>query len=155
MSRDNAGDRRRFWGGPVPEGLKHGPTTRASRIYGCPCTLCLPSGKRKHRGNPEPHKVRQKRLRATKKGQPVPPGVKHGVYAARTYLCHCDICRSALRVTRHRKRTAWRETATGSWHDGPKKTVLHWPPVGQGRWTCPECGQVFRMREEVRRAEAA
>lgn len=142
-------DRDRHWGMPVPEHLKHGSGTRAARIYGCDCKTCLPTGRRWRKTNEKPtptHRDRQKKLREAKKGQPVPPDVKHGVYAYSVYGHRCDICRAAAAATFARRQNRWRETATGHWDDAGEMTVLHWPPRGVGMWECPDCEQKFPHR---------
>lgn len=144
----------RDWGTPVPEHLKHGTTTSAAEFYGCDCRECLPSGQRK----PAPEDVltrreRERRLRENKRGKPVPPG-SHGIYGYKIYGCPCDICAKANRDARGRERSSWRATAVAHWSTRGTADVIHWPPVGEGTWTCPDCGEHFEMREGLR-AQAA
>lgn len=142
-------DQERYWGLPVPSHLKHGPNSRAVRIYGCDCKTCLPSGKRyKQPGGPITHKDRQKKLRETKKGKPVPEGTKHGVYAYRTYGCKCDICRAARSRKSHQEKNPWMYRPTrGHWVEKDGVTSLCWPPATAGTdWEC-DCG--WSAKEEV------
>lgn len=146
-----ARQRLEFWGLPVPEGMKHGRSTLACEAYGCDCKACLPSGKRTKlgEGGKLTHDERQRRLRAAKLGLPVPPGARHGLYTYRVYGCRCDACRAARRHSEQQKANRWRETAVGSWSTRDSNDVIHWPPVGEGLWTCPECGQAFRRRRQT------
>lgn len=141
------------WGAPVPEGLRHGKRTTACDTYGCGCKVCLPSGRRKS-DVPLTALERGRRLRASKKGTPVPPGTKHGIYTYRVYGCKCDFCTAANRRSRTRERHTWRETAVGHWSTRRGNDVLHWPPAGDGTWTCPECGEQFEMRGKSSAAAA-
>lgn len=135
----------KFWGQPIPDGLKHGTNSHARKMYGCQCEDCRPS--RESPGSGASHADRQRKLRQAKRGTPVPPGVKHGIYAYKVYGCPCDICVASNNRARRRRRQSWRTKATGSWGSGKDGTdVLHWPPVGVGTWTCPACGQQFRHR---------
>lgn len=138
-------DQKRHWGLPAPAHLQHGPGTRACQIYGCSCSTCLPSGRRrKPHGKGDSSTVRQRRSRHKLKGKPVPPGVKHGIYAFKYYGCKCEDCQAANRERLHRQRHPWmyRETR-GHWSTRGDLTVLHWPPAAAGKdWTCPECGEV-------------
>lgn len=136
--------KRERWGLPVPEGYKHGPKSMAYRHYGCACRVCLPSGKRHDGENPIPHNERQKKLRATKKGTPVPEGTKHGIYTARTYGCTCKICDAAKKTASHREKNPWMYRPThGRWtmrkdSGGALVDVLCWPPKDAGPdWVCP------------------
>lgn len=137
----------KYWGKPVPPRVKHGPTSHARKVYGCRCAICTPRGEEEgtHRTTGEPdrpmtHDERQKRLRARKRGTPVPPGTKHGIYTSRVYRCKCDICRAAKSAQYRRKVDRWRETARGRWtSDGIMDTIC-WPPRDAGpEWTCPGC----------------
>lgn len=145
------------WGTPVPPGRKHGRESYTAKIYGCDCKLCLPSGRRRaDRGQGVDHATRQKKLRANKKGTPVPAGTKHGIYTYKTYGCRCDICvQTNRRRNRHQKSWAWLENATGHYAFDAKVTVIHWPPVGRGIWTCPDCGMQLRHRAPKERTIAA
>jgi len=131
------------WGAPVPGHLRHGSNTYAAKVYGCGCKVCLPSGRRKWKNRedadrPMTHEERQRRLRASKKGTPVPEGTKHGIYTARVYLCKCDVCRAAKAAEFQRKKDRWRTKARGRWtSDGIVDTIC-WPPRDAGpEWTCP------------------
>lgn len=147
--------RKELWGLPVPEGLKHGPPTKANLAYGCNCTKCLPSGRR-YAGTTLSTTERGRRLRKNKRGKPVPEGVKHGIYPYRVYRCRCDFCVHAHRLQGRRKRERLqrkreplrRQPAVGFWSVRGDNDVLHWPPAGEGPWTCPDCSQVFRRREQ-------
>lgn len=138
--------RDRYWGLPVPEGNRHGPKTNASRFYGCDCRLCLPSGQRKPKGDGRAtHAERQKKLREAKRGHPVPPGTRHGIYAQRVYGCTCEVCSAAISRQRHRKKNPWmyRDDLRGRWRQGKRNgqimDVLCWPPASAGpQWAC-EC----------------
>lgn len=142
-----AEEKARHWGAPVPPHLKHGRNTYAFKVYGCDCLVCLPAGKRRvMTPGGTPAKERNRKLRENKWGKPVPPGVKHGIYAYKVYGCRCDICKTAANSQREEYRNTWRTRATGSWSKQGKADVLHWPPVGRGIWTCPDCGQQFRHR---------
>jgi hypothetical protein len=149
----------KHWGAPVPEGLKHGTNTYAAQVYGCDCRVCLPSGRRRAApGEGIPRNERNRKLREAKLGKPVPPGVKHGPYAYKTYGCRCDICKQANRRQRKRGRMAWLASATGFYDfaaGGGEVDVIHWPPVGVGMWTCNTCGQQFPHRAPKERTIAA
>lgn len=135
-------------GQPVPPGLKHGPRQLSRKHWGCECELCRPepdwAAKPRGRGarGGLTHSEAQRALRHRKRGKPVPPGVKHGIYCYRTYGCRCDICRFELNGARTRRRNAWRETAHGRWRtevrtNGPVE-VICWPPKDAGPdWVCP------------------
>lgn len=145
-----AAAREKLWGLPVPGHLIHKRDSWAARVYGCDCKACLPSGRRQ---NPVPltRAQRNAKLRAAKKGQPVPPGVKHGIYAYQVYACHCDVCVEAHNAKRREARQTWRADAVGDWVDnvvidGHKTTVVHWPPRGEGMWQCPVCDDKFPHR---------
>lgn len=146
--------REKYYGLPVPAHLKHGQNSRACRIYGCDCKACLPSGRRVIRGRRMSGAERQRKLRQAKKGKPVPPTVKHGVYASRVYGCPCDICRAARNrvLKRQRAKRHWKTTAVGIWTTVFDTTTIHWPPVGQGTWTCPDCYQQFPHRRQTQSA---
>lgn len=144
----------RDWGTPVPEHLRHGTRTMASDIYGCDCRECLPSGRRRPpRGEGLTRVERERRLRKNKRGQPVPPG-SHGIYGYKIYGCRCDFCEKANRDASRKQRASWRDTAVAHWGTRGGMDVVHWPPVGEGTWSCPDCGQHFEMREGLR-AQAA
>lgn len=138
--------REQVWGGPVPDHLKHGPNKRAARIYGCDCTVCLPSGKRcAPKGAGLSKAERAKRLRIAKKGQPVPEGTKHGPYAYKIYGCRCDVCRASTSTVRKRRRDRAPEgrQRIGHWtrHVERGLDIIHWPAVNTEPWACPECGE--------------
>lgn len=128
----------------IPDHLKHYPASIARRRYGCDCRKCLPSG-RPDPGRPPKeegalsHAARQRKLRHSKKGQPVPPGTKHGVYTARVYACKCDDCRAAKARQNHRTKNPWMYRPTrGRWVEENGTTRLCWPPRGAGPdWVCP------------------
>ena len=128
----------------IPPHLKHYPASIARRKYGCDCRQCLPSG-RPHGGRPPkeegalPHVVRQKRLRDSKKGEPVPAGTKHGVYTYRVYACRCPVCVAARSRQNHRTKNPWMYRKThGRWVEKNGTTTLCWPPRGAGPdWQCP------------------
>lgn len=151
------------WGLPVPPGCKHGQGTWAAKVYGCDCKKCLPTGRRlRPRGQRIPHAERQQKLRESKHGQPVPPSVKHGIYAYKIYGCRCDPCVLASNARRRRRTWAWLKNATGHYAFAAKKDadnfdvdVIHWPPAGTGIWTCPDCGIQLRHRPATQRQEAA
>jgi hypothetical protein len=175
-AKDDRGQPFRLKGQPIPEHLTHGRKTVARRRYGCECSVCLPSGQprmakltgkhgpktkaKQHgcdchlclpSGRRCPPKGQgltpaqtQAALRARKQGQPVPDHVKHGRYAYRTYACRCEVCRAS--VSRARKSKGLAMVAAVK-DDG--LAVLHWPPVGDGDWTCPDCGATMRMRRQV------
>lgn len=83
----------KYWGAPVPGHLKHGDDSYAAKVYGCDCRDCLPSGRRRAaKGQGMSARQREINLRANKKGKPVPPGTRHGIYAYKIYRCQCDIC---------------------------------------------------------------
>lgn len=139
----------KYYGLPVPPHLKHGQSSRAANIYGCDCKLCLPSGRRMT--TKMTHAERQRKLRQAKRGKPLPPGTKHGVYAYRVYGCRCDFCVHTFRKSHRGVKQSWRTRATGVWGTGVDAAgfpvdVLHWPPVGTGTWTCPDCNQRFPHR---------
>lgn len=137
----------RHWGAPVPSHLKHGEGTYAMKVYGCDCPVCLPSGRRRSAaGEGKPQTQRSRELRNRKRGQPVPPGTKHGVYPYGTYGCRCDVCSAAHSATDARRRAAHRDRSAGWFLVGPETTTIHWPPVGVGIWTCPTCGLQLRHR---------
>lgn len=145
----------RDWGTPPPPHLKHGPQTVAADIYGCDCRDCLPSGRRRTPpGEGMTVAERQRRSRANRHGTPVPPGRKHGIYTYKIYGCRCDFCEKANRDASKKQRASWRDTAVAHWGTRGGMDVVHWPPVGEGTWSCPDCGQDFEMRE-VLRAQAA
>ena len=135
--------KKKKWGLPVPPHLKHGSNTYAAKVYGCPCKVCLPSGRRKWlhiegEQAPQSHVERQRRLRARKKGTPVPPGTKHGEYTYRVYSCRCTICKAATAEHSERMRNRWRETAHGRWTTVGDYETICWPPKNAGpEWTCP------------------
>ena len=139
--------REKFWGLEPPPHLKHGPATWAAKVYGCPCSTCLPSGKRtwKHTEGatgPLSGTERGRRLRASKRGQPVPEGTKHGGYASRVYGCKCEVCRGANAAEKHEKDNAWRALARGRWQTIGDRwrgiEVICWPPKDAGPdWVCP------------------
>lgn len=135
---------RRFYGAPVPATLRHGPGTRASAIYGCDCKTCLPSGKRVRkawRDEPPLTKLeRQNRSRASLRGQAVPPGNKHGIYAYRVYGCRCEDCELAKKRADHKSKNPWLYRPTrGRWNVGEETTTVCWPPAGADptTWRCP------------------
>jgi len=138
---DLQADRLKFWGLEVPEGRVHGPNSRSRRVYGCKCLACVPSGKtRPAKGEGMPQAERNRRLRQAKKGKPVPPTVKHGKYAYRTYGCRCDVCRAASE--RARSTHTWERKTHGVWTEGPRTTTLCWPPRNAGPdWRC-DCGRI-------------
>jgi hypothetical protein len=156
-----------YWDRPIPEGLVHGGDSWARRAYGCRCADCKVRKGRVKKGrpplvhgpnslsrrrykcecadcvNPEKpkaltHNERQKKLRAAKWGKPVPPSVKHGIYAARTYGCKCELCVEAKKAADHKKRNPWMYRPTrGRWREENGKTILCWPPAGAGPdWRC-------------------
>lgn len=137
--------KRRLWGEPIPSHLKHGPNTYAVKYYGCPCGICLPSGRRtwantEDATGPKSHAERQKALRLAKRGQAVPASVKHGVYAYWTYDCKCDICSSAVSRGLARRRNAWRSRARGRWTTVGENEMICWPPRdAEPDWICPDC----------------
>lgn len=137
------GEVARHWGGPVPSHLKHGPQTRAAKVYGCDCRLCLPSGKRRPaKGQGQSARQRQRASRERLRGQPVPPHVRHGTYPYQYYRCRCDVCRAAVREARQRRLLRGREGWHGHWHEGPDTTTVHWPPRNLDEpWLCPDCGK--------------
>lgn len=127
-------DKERFWGLPVPPHLKHGGS-RAKGVYGCDCKACLPSGRRnKLDGEPLTSTERSRKLRENKKGEPVPPDVKHGIYGYDVYSCRCEVC---VEASNSRRRVDWRlRNSYGEWiqrEDGV--TIVHWP---RGV-SCPIC----------------
>jgi hypothetical protein len=134
------------WGAPVPEGLKHGRNSYVRQTYGCDCAVCLPTGKRNAQTTGEPALTateRGRRLRKSKRGMPVPPGLAHGAYVYKTYSCRCDVCRAANANKDARHRTAWLKTARGIWgeafHSGEKVVTICWPPKTAGPdWKCPD-----------------
>ncbi len=136
----------KFWGKPVPAGLRHGVTSNVRKIYGCRCVLCSPGQNEPKRTWREPgrpdraatHVERQKKLRDGKKGQPVPPGTKHGIYTSRVYQCKCPICVAAKREVYAKQAEAWRATSHGRWTTVGDYETICWPPKGAGpEWTCP------------------
>lgn len=131
----------RYWGLPVPSHLKHGTNTWAAKVYGCDCKLCLPSGKRRSRnGEGKSARQRQRESRARLLGQPVPPDVKHGVYAYHMYGCRCPTCRGARSDQQYRRKNRWRETSRGEWTERDGKDIIHWPPRdAEYPWVCPTC----------------
>lgn len=132
----------RFWGSPVPEGLKHGRNTFAAQCYGCDCSLCLPSGQRRRirEDRPLTTSERQRRSRANLKGTPVPEGTLHGAYTYRIYGCRCDLCIKAKAAEHQRLQNAWRATARGVWTELGESVILHWKPATAGPdWICPDC----------------
>lgn len=132
------------WGAPVPAHLKHGSNTYASRVYGCSCRSCLPSGRRRPaKGQGAPRREVHRRSRNRLNGRPVPPGVKHGIYTYNVYGCRCDTCRETSARRLYRQRRAWRATAHGRWVEHGDTTTICWPPAGAGPdWAC-ECDAVF------------
>ena len=138
----------RYWGKPVPEGAKHGQASFAAKVYGCDCRACLPSGRRNWKNiegatGPVSKTERGRRLRANKRGEPVPPGTKHGRYTRKVYACKCDVCKNAENTARRAARESWRATAHGRWEQiGPYKTgidVICWPPRdADPDWQCPD-----------------
>lgn len=126
---------KKFYGLPVPPHLEHGKLT-AKSIYGCDCKVCLPSGRRNRiNGDRLSRRDRSKRLRDSKRGQPVPEGVKHGVYAYNVYGHRCEICRAEHKDAR--RRTEMRKRR-GEWINRPDGiTVVHWP--AREGWACPDC----------------
>lgn len=149
-----AQEKARLWGKPVPEGNKHGPRSYAARYYGCPCKVCLPSGRRKwinaeDREAPMTHAERQKKLREAKKGKPVPEGVKHGIYTARVYQCPCEVCKAAKKKSsRQEKRRSWRDRAYGHWTTANGVDTICWPPKDAGPdWVCPGCASSTERKE--------
>lgn len=138
-----ANDKRALWGKQPPPHLKHGQNTRAARVYGCNCKVCLPTGRRKWINvegatGPKDHRTRNAESRARKKGQPVPAGTKHGSYAYHTYNCRCAICKAANSESRERTQNRWRVTARGHWTTVGENETICWPPADAGPdWTCP------------------
>ncbi len=138
--------KRRLWGAPIPPGIKHGPNTFASKVRGCDCKKCLPSGRRiwvnREEGDVSlTHLQRQKKLRDSKKNTPVPAGAKHGVYAYRIYNCRCDVCRATVSGAAKRQANAWREFSRGRWTTTGDSETICWPPKNAGPdWVCPGCG---------------
>lgn len=138
-------EREKYWGLPVPPGYKHGPTSHVRQVYGCDCSLCLPSGQRNSQTlgtKPLTPNERDRRLRASKRGQPVPPGLQHGGYTYRTYACRCDVCTKWNRERGVREKQAWRKKARGRWtkalRDGAEYDIICWPPRNAGPdWKCP------------------
>lgn len=138
----------KYWGLPVPDGLKHGNNSWARAAYGCSCKECLPTGQRtwvhrEDRPAPLTATERSRRSRANLRGKPVPPNVKHGIYARKFYGCPCDVCKEATRRASHRSKNAWmyRETA-GHWTKGKDSTGapvdrIWWPPGGSTAEDCP------------------
>lgn len=140
MSQKLEAARDRHAGMPVPPGNKHGPNTYARRAYMCECSVCLPSGKAgtKH-GEGKTYRERDRKLRRDKAKQPVPATAKHGIYAYKVYQCKCSVCRAAMAAQRANQKHAWRKKARGRWVDGPKETVICWPPHDAGPdWVCPD-----------------
>ena len=141
------------WGAPVPAHLKHGPNLYAAKVYGCPCKVCLPTGRRKWKNiegatGPKSHADRQRALRQRKKGQPVPPGTKHGEYAYRVYGCRCKVCKAATAEHADRMRNRWRETAHGRWTTVGVYETICWPPKNADPdWVCPSCGSSPNQKE--------
>lgn len=135
--------KKRLWGTPVPEGAAHGQNSYAARYLGCDCKTCLPSGKRKWMhvegaAGPQSHRERQQRLRAAKRGTPVPAGTKHGLYTYHVYNCRCAICKAAAAADSHEKRNRWRATAHGRWTTVGENETICWPPKDAGPdWVCP------------------
>lgn len=133
----------KHWGLPVPEGLRHGRNTKACRVYGCSCKVCLPSGRRNARKGEvaKSHSERQREMRERLRGTPVPPTVKHGPYAYRTYACRCDVCMEAKRAKGRRDRQGPPGRAVRSPHPTEMGiTVVHWPPAPLTEpWACPHC----------------
>jgi hypothetical protein len=136
-------NQKKFYGAPVPPGLKHGPNTWAKQVYGCGCTTCLPSGKRKRKAwrGERPFTPLERRARSRKalRGQAVPPGTKHGIYTYKVYGCRCEDCELAQKRASHRAKNPWmyRETR-GRWHVGEEVTTVCWPPAdADPTWRCP------------------
>lgn len=136
------------WGLTPPAGARHGQQSWAAKVYGCDCKECLPSGERiwrsrEDRDRPLAHGERQRRLRQKKRGQPVPPNVKHGIYANRTYGCICEICTAAKKKNSHRKSNPWMYRPTrGHWSTGRNSSgapvdLIWWPPLGAATEDCP------------------
>jgi hypothetical protein len=123
----------------VPPHLKHYPNgSIARRKYGCDCRLCLPRGPWDPEARQD-HAARQRKLRESKKGKPVPPGTKHGIYARKVYGCTCSICSTAKWRTNHRANNPWMYRPThGRWVEENGTTRLCWPPAGAAPdWKCP------------------
>ena len=145
-----AGDASRF---RTLDELKHYPGGLARRRFGCDCRKCLPSGQAGSGSGPRildrplTPSERRRRSRQNLRDKPVPPGVKHGIYAARVYNCKCSTCRAVRNLHNDRKRRPWRYGigVQGRWRElgGQKgKTVVCWPPRDAGpNWVCPECGR--------------
>lgn len=133
----------RHWGLPVPDGAKHGRNTKAARVYGCDCGVCLPSGRRQGRRGEGPTKTsteRQREMRERLRGKPVPPTTKHGNYAYRTYGCRCDVCVGAKRAKNSRERQGPPGRAVRIQGGEKGITVVHWPPaILEETWQCPHC----------------
>lgn len=138
--------RDRFYGTPVPPGIKHG-AAYARYTYGCECKVCRPAGwvTRSPNGHGKPATQRNREYRDRKAGQPVPASVAHGSYTAwRIYKCQCPVDVAARKQARRDRDNAWRKTARGHWHDevrdGKEVTVIHWPPRELTEpWVCPTC----------------
>lgn len=144
MSTKYARQKAKYWGAPVPNHMQHGVQSHARKVYGCTCADCRPEVVRPGR---TPGVERNRKLRAAKQGTSVPEGRRHSLYTYRIYACRCDICLAAKAATRAEESNAWRARATGRWDErADGMTVLHWPPVGHGVWTCPDCGLQLRHR---------
>jgi hypothetical protein len=113
----------------------HGPGTWSRRVLKCACEICTTNPDRK---KPMTHQERQKKLRQAKRGQPVPPTVKHGIYVYKTYACRCEVCLAAERLRVHKNKNPWMYRPTrGRWKEENGLTTLCWPPAGAGPdWRC-------------------
>lgn len=140
MTSDWRAAKKQHWGAPVPGHLKHGQTTWACKVYGCDCKLCLPTGRRNRpRGQAKTPVERDREYRHRKRGQPVPPGRKHGAWTYRSYKCRCAVCVAGNAALRKATAERWRERARGRWVDGKTLTVICWPPKNAGpEWSCPD-----------------
>ncbi len=149
MARTWAEAREKYWGAPIPEGLKHGSNTWVARVYGCGCSTCLPSGQRIWKnveGATGPLSGTERRRRSREKlyGQPVPDDVKHGIYTYQVYGCRCPACMEAKNGQNAKRQNAWRKTARGRWLTSKDETgapleIICWPPANAGPdWTCPD-----------------
>jgi hypothetical protein len=137
-------------GTPAPEGLKHGRQSWARRAYHCGCGECLPSGKRRPaKGQGATQAEKSKRLRDSKRGQPVPDTVKHGRYAYKVYACRCPICRAAKANAEKRWSLRVARPDVARYDERGEITVIHWPPVGEGMWECPECHEKVSHRSTL------
>jgi hypothetical protein len=153
LGMSHADAKAKLWGTPIPEHLTHYRGSLACKIYGCDCKLCLPSGRRnwQNRGEsgPIPGNERQARLVASKKGQPVPPGTKHGLYCKKVYDCPCKLGRTAALAqgrkyqARRRERDRGRPPGdpyghwTTGYSGGIDADIIWWPKKGQPASDCP------------------